>query len=65
LRLNTAAIEGKKVFLNSAYKRFTSEFPVSEVSDNQIIMFEVYLRAKLEERPYFHVFSETLADMMK
>ncbi|MEZ4685702.1 MAG: hypothetical protein R3B47_06440 [Bacteroidia bacterium] len=33
LRLNTAAIEGKKVFLNSAYKRFTTEFPVSEVSD--------------------------------
>lgn len=65
IRLNTAAIEGKKVFLNSAYKKFTTEFPVSEVSDNQIIMFEVYLRAKLEERPYYEVFTETLKEMVK
>lgn len=49
MRLNTAAIEGRNVFLKAAYRNFVSDFPASEIGDNQIILYEVYLKSKLEE----------------
>jgi len=58
MRLNQAAIDGKRVFLKSAYKNFISEFPKPEIGDNQIILYEVYLLSKLEERPYYDLLLE-------
>ncbi len=49
MRMSKAQIEGKKVFLKSAYRHFMDSFPASEVGDNQIIPYEIYLQAKLEE----------------
>lgn len=65
MRLNTAAREGKSVFLKSAYKHFKSEFAPSEIGDNQVILYEVYLRSKLEERPYYQLLCEEVAGQMK
>ncbi len=58
IRMNQAEIEGKRVFLKSAYKNFVSEYPKSEIGDNQIILYEVYLLSKLEERPYYELLLE-------
>lgn len=58
MRLNTAAVEGKKVFLKSAYKNFANDFPRSEIGDNQVIIYEVYLKSKLEERSYYQLLCE-------
>lgn len=55
MRLNTAAIEGKNVFLRAAYRGFISEFPPSEIGDNQIILYEIYLQAKLENKSYYRL----------
>ena len=54
LRLNTAEKEGKKVFLKSAYKGFVEEFNASEIGDNEIILYELYLQAKLNPRATYH-----------
>lgn len=48
IRMNTAAIEGRKVFLKAAYRNFTEEFSPSEIGDNQILLYELYLQSKLE-----------------
>ena len=61
MRLNTAAIEGRNVFLKSAYRNFMSEFPPSEIGDNQIILYEVYLKSKLEESSYYQLLCEEVA----
>ena len=55
MRLNKAAQEGRTVFLRAAYRNFVRDFPPSEIGDNQIIMYEVYLQAKLEEKPYYEL----------
>ncbi|MEM6766627.1 MAG: hypothetical protein AAF824_09570 [Bacteroidota bacterium] len=58
MRMNTAAIENKKVFLKAAYKNFTSEFNNSEIGDNQVIIYEIYLQSKLEEKSYYQLLVE-------
>ena len=58
MRLNQAEIEGKRVFLKSAYKNFVADYHKSEIGDNQIILYEVYLQSKLEERPYYELLCE-------
>lgn len=61
MRLNKAAIEGKKVFLKSAYKHFVEDFPHSEIGDNQIILYEVYLASKLEDGvSYYELFCKEI-----
>ncbi|MEL6589534.1 MAG: hypothetical protein AAFQ68_05615, partial [Bacteroidota bacterium] len=58
MRMARAKVEGKRVFLKSAYRNFVDEYPASEVGDNQIMPYEVYLRAKLEEKSYYQLFLE-------
>lgn len=58
MRLNTAAIEGRNVFLKAAYRNFMTDYPPSEIGDNQIILYEVYLKSKLEESSYYHLLCE-------
>ena len=58
IRMNTAAIEGRKVFLKSAYKGYVAEFSRSEIGDNQVILYDVYLKSKLEQRPYYELLVE-------
>lgn len=58
VRMNTAQLEGKKVFLKSAYKGYISEFPKSEIGDNKVILYEVYLKSKLDQRPYYELLME-------
>ncbi len=53
MRLNRAEIEGKKVFLKSAYQHFSNDFPPAEIGSNQIIQYEVYLQSKLNEESYY------------
>jgi hypothetical protein len=60
MRLNRAAIEGKKVFLKSAYQHFTNDYPPSEIGGNQIIQYEIYLRSKLEESSYYQLLRESV-----
>ena len=61
MRLNKAAQEGKKVFLKSAYKNFVRDFPSSEIGDNQIILYEVYLASKLDENAtYYELFCKEI-----
>ena len=59
VRLNNAAIEGKKVFLKAAYKNFIETYPKSEIGENQIILYEIYLLSKLsEEHSYYELLNE-------
>lgn len=63
MRMNTAAMEGKSVFIKSAYKNFTSKFPPSEIGDNQIIPYEIYLASRVDENvSYYDLF---LAEIKK
>ena len=65
MRLNTAAIEGKKVFLKSAYRQFTEQFQTSEIGDNQIILYEVYLYSRLEPgKSYYELLCEEVRNRM-
>ncbi|MEL6671664.1 MAG: hypothetical protein AAFR61_05710, partial [Bacteroidota bacterium] len=62
MRLNTAAIQEKRVFLKSAYKHFTADFPRSEIGGNQIILYEVYLKTKIqEEQSYYELLCEEVS----
>ncbi|MDX2249751.1 MAG: hypothetical protein SF052_23405 [Bacteroidia bacterium] len=64
MRLNTAAMEGKTVFIKSAYKNFVTQFSPSEIGDNQIIPYEVYLASKLEgSKSYFQLFIEMIRNV--
>ena len=65
MRLNTAAIEQKRVNLKSAYKNFIKEFPESEIGDTTAIMYEVYPRSKVEEKTYFEAFREEVEKVGK
>lgn len=59
VRLINAELEGKKVFLKAAYKNFIETFPKSEIGENQIILYEVYLLSKLsEEKSYYELLCE-------
>lgn len=59
VRLITAEIEGKKVFLKAAYKNFVETYPKSEIGENHIILYEVYLQSKLsEEKSYYELLCE-------
>ena len=63
MRLNSAAIEGKKLSLTTTYHNFVSNYPKSEVADNQIIMYEIYLKAKLNNSPYYSTFLREIKKM--
>lgn len=65
MRMNQAVIDGKRMFLKTAYKSFSEDFPPSEVSDNQIIMYELYLKAKVEEKTYYPILCEYILGMSK
>ncbi len=65
MRLNVAAIEGKKVFIKSAYRHFKEDFPPSEIGDTETIMYEVYLRAKVEGKSYYEAFQEEILKAME
>lgn len=58
MRMTQAAIDGKKTFIKSAYKSFLEEYGSSEVSDNHIIMYELYLQSKVEEKEYYTLLCE-------
>jgi len=65
VRLITAATEGKKVFLKAAYKNFIETYPKSEIGDNQIILYEVYLLSKLsEEKSYYELLCEEVKNKL-
>lgn len=61
IRMNQAAQEGRKVFLKSAFKSFDGEFAAGEFGDNSVILYDVYLRSKLEQRPYYRLLLEEVA----
>jgi tetratricopeptide (TPR) repeat protein len=65
MRMNTAALEGKRVNLKSAYKNFVTDFPESEIGDTSAIMYEVYLRSKLEDKSYYEAFREEISRLEK
>ena len=54
MRMNTAAVEGKKVFIKSAYKNFIASYPSSEIGDNQIFPYEIYLQSKLDDEDNYY-----------
>ncbi len=53
-RLNTAASEGKKMMLRSAYEGFVRDFPPSEIGGNEIFLFELYLQSKLDDTKSYY-----------
>ena len=61
VRLIKAELEGRKAMLQAAYNNFVEAFPGSEIADNEIIMYEYYLKAKVEKRDYYQVFTEEIA----
>jgi len=56
MRMNTQAIEKKQISLQNTYHSFVTSYPKSEVADNHIIMYEVYLKAKLNNTSYYNAF---------
>ncbi|MFK7923863.1 MAG: hypothetical protein AB8H47_18025 [Bacteroidia bacterium] len=54
LRMSKAELEGKKVFLKSAYRHFVDAYPASEIGGNQIIPYEVYLQAKMTDQQDYY-----------
>ncbi|MEZ4829645.1 MAG: hypothetical protein R3C61_25665 [Bacteroidia bacterium] len=66
MRLNTAALEGKTVFIKSAYKNYTTQFPASEIGNNQIIPYEIYLASKVEgNQRYYEKFIGSIEQIRK
>lgn len=61
MRMNQAALDGKKTFLNATYKNFTTDFPPSEISSNQVIFYELYLQSLAEDRSYYSLFCSYVA----
>ena len=60
LRLVEAAIHQRKVFIRSAYSHYVETYPQSEIAGNQVIMYELYLQAKLEDTNYYPLMIEKL-----
>jgi|GEM_PF-3070101 len=65
LRMNKAQIEGRKVFLKAAYRNFVTEFPQISLPDNEIIMYDVYLKSKIEQTSYFSLFHKEVMKQVK
>lgn len=66
IRMNTAAQEGKRVFLKAALKQFTENFPPSEIGSNEIIRYETYLESKVtEDKGYYELFCEEVQGQLK
>jgi hypothetical protein len=63
MRLNAAGLEEKSISLQTAYHNFISTYPKSEVADNHIIMYEVYLKAKLNKSSYYNAFLREIQKM--
>lgn len=63
IRLNSAATEGRNVDLDYTYSNFNNQYPRSEVADNQIIMYEIYLKAKLNRESYYTTFLKEIEKM--
>lgn len=55
-RMNTADLEGKRMMLKAAVDTFIREFPDSEIGGNEIIMYDVYLRSKVDEAQSYYTF---------
>lgn len=62
-RMNEAEVDGRRVFLKSALASFEESFPPSDISGNEIIMYELYLRAKLEDKSYYSLFCAHVASL--
>lgn len=66
LRMKDAAMEGKKMMLKAAFKNFEQNFPPSEISSNQIIMYEIYLQSCLNGgHNYYKLFCDYIQKAMK
>ncbi|TAE55463.1 MAG: hypothetical protein EAZ89_05600, partial [Bacteroidetes bacterium] len=52
-RMITARSEGKNISLRAAWRNFTEAIPRSEVGDNSIILYELYLRSLLPGEPSY------------
>ena len=61
-RMNTAAIEGRKVSLRSALKGYKEMVSEDEYGDNHIIMYDLYLQSRLEDRSYYDLFRQRIAE---
>jgi tetratricopeptide (TPR) repeat protein len=59
-KMNDAAQDGRKFALKTAIKPYLEVAPVFENGDNAIIMHDLYLRARLENRPYYELFLEKI-----
>lgn len=58
-RMNTAKLEGKRMMLKAAVDGYMKEFPDSEIGGNEIIMYELYLRSKVdEEHSYYDLLTQ-------
>jgi hypothetical protein len=55
MRLVTAATEQKGVHLRSTYRNFLRDFGPSEIGSNQIILYDVYLQSKVEDKSYYEL----------
>jgi hypothetical protein len=60
VRMNTSQAEDKNLSLKTALKSYKSLVSESEYGDNQIVMYDLYLQARLEERPYYELFLENI-----
>lgn len=60
VRMNTAALEKKKVSLETAYKNYKQLIRKSEYGDNNIVMYDLYLLSKIERKPYYELFLEEI-----
>lgn len=63
-RMNSAEIEGRRVSLRAAYKGFKQHFNAPPREDNQIILYDVYLQSRLDQRPYYDLFTERMQSMV-
>ena len=60
VRMNTSLAEGKKLSLKMALKSYKALVSESEYGDNQIVMYDLYLQARLEDRPYYDLFLDNI-----
>lgn len=59
-RINESSVEGKKISLKIIHKNFENVYHKSEISGNQIIMYELYLQSKVEGcgQSYYELFCD-------
>lgn len=58
LKISEAQSQQKRLNLDSHYKKFIADYPPSDISSNQIIMYELYLQAKAENHSYYKLFCQ-------